>query len=32
VFIRGECVGGSTEVKKLYDSGKLEEMLKEIEK
>ncbi|XP_045774361.1 glutaredoxin-C4-like [Maniola jurtina] len=27
VFINGTCVGGGSDVKKLYDSGKLEPML-----
>ncbi|BES91896.1 Glutaredoxin [Nesidiocoris tenuis] len=27
VFINGECVGGGTDVKALYESGKLEKML-----
>ncbi|KAJ9593725.1 hypothetical protein L9F63_014698, partial [Diploptera punctata] len=27
VFVKGECLGGGTDVKKLYDSGKLVEKL-----
>ncbi|KAK9511324.1 hypothetical protein O3M35_005898 [Rhynocoris fuscipes] len=27
VFVNGECVGGGTDVKSLYDSGKLQEII-----
>ncbi|XP_077979184.1 uncharacterized protein LOC144434587 [Glandiceps talaboti] len=29
VFVKGKCIGGGTETKSLYKSGKLEPMLKE---